>query len=591
MSKIAEKYASNLTLFLYYVVNTETINPEIKSHSAVTLLDNIEEVVILSRKFQNEKENQEQIREELKKNLAPIKKVLGISQQGAILFSHILDLCGSDEATPEKLAISLRCSNIKFLKYMDTLDALEKKGLIFLTTRRRRFEEKSYVVPHNVIQSIRKGVPPAPARFNVSNAEELFIRLEEIFSNRLHHETNLEYFMTELFLLLDDNIHLDFCNLLKEYNLNDKNCSFFLYLSKQLVIDEKIQFDFIDDDIFEAITGSISEKMDFKHELRKGISQLFKKSLIEFVNDNGLKGTNAIQITQKARDKLFADLDLKNTASSKKRDLIQWHELKEKQLWYNTEETVQINRLTSLLGEQNYSTIVNRLTEKNMRTGFACLFSGMPGTGKTETAYQLARTTGRDIMPVEIAKTKSMWFGESEKIIKAIFDRYRNQVERAEKAGENTPILLFNEADAIISKRREISNGNLTQTENAIQNIILEELENMKGIMIATTNLSVNMDDAFQRRFLFKIEFSKPCPEIRQNIWRSLMPDISTEMYESLASTFDLSGGQIENIARKYTVEAVLTGLPPNLDTIMTFCREESQEKNNNRIGFTAGSK
>jgi len=64
-----------------------------------------------------------------------------------------------------------------------------------------------------------------------------------------------------------------------------------------------------------------------------------------------------------------------------------------------------------------------------MRTGFACLFSGGPGTGKTETALQIARITGRDIMQVDIAATKSKWFGESEKQIKAIFDKYRNCVK------------------------------------------------------------------------------------------------------------------------------------------------------------------
>jgi SpoVK/Ycf46/Vps4 family AAA+-type ATPase len=63
-----------------------------------------------------------------------------------------------------------------------------------------------------------------------------------------------------------------------------------------------------------------------------------------------------------------------------------------------------------------------------MRTGFACIFSDPPGTGKTETVYQIARKTDRDIMLVNIAETKSMWFGESEKLIKSVFDRYRGIV-------------------------------------------------------------------------------------------------------------------------------------------------------------------
>lgn len=82
--------------------------------------------------------------------------------------------------------------------------------------------------------------------------------------------------------------------------------------------------------------------------------------------------------------------------------------------------------------------------------GFACLFYGAPGTGKTETVYQLSRLTGRNIMVVDVPQIKSKWVGESEKNIKALFDRYREQVKRA----KHTPILLFNEADAIIGIRK-----------------------------------------------------------------------------------------------------------------------------------------
>jgi SpoVK/Ycf46/Vps4 family AAA+-type ATPase len=118
-------------------------------------------------------------------------------------------------------------------------------------------------------------------------------------------------------------------------------------------------------------------------------------------------------------------------------------------------------------------------------------------------------------MPVDISKTKSMWFGQSEKIIKDIFDRYRSRVKQAQKTRESIPILLLNEADAVICKRRETEGSNLAQTENAMQNIILEEMEKLEGILIATTNLTQNMDKAFERRFLFKVEFEKPCHSLQ----------------------------------------------------------------------------
>ncbi len=78
--------------------------------------------------------------------------------------------------------------------------------------------------------------------------------------------------------------------------------------------------------------------------------------------------------------------------------------------------------------------------------------------------------------------------------------------------------LLFNEADGVFGKRKDNPSSNVTQTEIAIQNIILEEMEKLDGILFATTNLTDNLDKAFERRFLFKIRFDKPTLEAKTNI-------------------------------------------------------------------------
>jgi SpoVK/Ycf46/Vps4 family AAA+-type ATPase len=224
-----------------------------------------------------------------------------------------------------------------------------------------------------------------------------------------------------------------------------------------------------------------------------------------------------------------------------------------------------------------------------MRKGFTCLFSGAPGTGKTETAYQIARETGRNIMMVDISNTKSCWFGESEKKIKEVFNNYRYAVDNSDIA----PILLLNEADAVIGKRLEFdgSSRSVDQTENAIQNIILQELENISGILIATTNLTQNMDKAFERRFLYKIEFTRPCLAARQSIWQTMMPALAESEAAALASRFDLSGGQIENIARKSEVDTIINGNRPSMDALTRYCVNENENSFNSakKIGFGNG--
>ena len=107
-----------------------------------------------------------------------------------------------------------------------------------------------------------------------------------------------------------------------------------------------------------------------------------------------------------------------------------------------------------------------------------------------------------------------------EKKIKEVFTDYKELCNKMKKLKcGRTPILLFNECDAVFSKRKDISYSNTAQTENSIQNIILEEMENLEGILIASTNLTDNLDPAFERRFLFKIQFENPSVEAKKAIW------------------------------------------------------------------------
>ncbi|MDR0823373.1 MAG: hypothetical protein LBN20_06320, partial [Endomicrobium sp.] len=139
------------------------------------------------------------------------------------------------------------------------------------------------------------------------------------------------------------------------------------------------------------------------------------------------------------------------------------------------------------------------------------------------------------------------------------------------------------------SKRTEVGGRNavVEKSENTIQNIILQEVENLDGILIATTNLTQNLDKAFERRFIYKIEFHKPSLDARKHIWQSIIPTLSDTDAQSLSHSYDFSGGQIENIARKRTVDNIISGEEPNLDKLISFCNEEMFDKSVvKKIGF-----
>jgi len=319
--------------------------------------------------------------------------------------------------------------------------------------------------------------------------------------------------------------------------------------------------------------------------LSSGDHPLLEANIIENNNDGGFGDRNSFRMTNKAKNELFGELNLTSmNKRSKRGDIVRYENIVPKALFYNEKNKAQVEELASLLDDEKYNQIRSRMKDTGFRCAFTCLLYGAPGTGKTETALQLARQTGRDIMQVNISQIKSMWVGESEKNIKQVFDNYRAMVNDS----QTTPILLFNEADAIIGKRQQGAQRAVEKMENSIQNIILQEMETLDGILIATTNLEQNMDKAFERRFLYKIKFDKPTVEARTSMWREMIPVLNEEESRILAGKFDFSGGQIENIARHYTIGKILHGDSEDVvNTLSTYCESEKLESNDKlRIGF-----
>ncbi len=280
---------------------------------------------------------------------------------------------------------------------------------------------------------------------------------------------------------------------------------------------------------------------------------------------------------------LEEDFDLFNSNGNSDRRLITPDKIPARELFFSEELTSKLNFVKNSLEENSFAELQKRLEENSLPKGVAMLFHGLPGTGKTAAVDMLAKATGRSVYHVDIADSKTCWFGESEKLFKKIFTDYRYMCGREKRK----PILLFNEADALFSKRRDVDSGSTAQTENALQNILLEEMETLDGILIATTNLCENFDAAFERRFLFKVKFGQPSTEAKKSIWKSKLSWLSDEECGKLATRYDLSGGEIDNIVRKTLMEQVISGQHPSLETIEDWCRNEKlATKNGNAIGF-----
>ena len=544
-----------------------------KVEKEMTLLRAIERVVEVSKDSKLKAEAKAEMAAEVKY----LAERYGITERQVILFCICMER-GPRNVDYDDLAHFLDVSNIRILSYANDIDALVRRRLL---RYRDAKDEDSFDIPQPVIKALKHNdVYEIPKRTGLDCAG-LFEVLDQMFEDLDNDAITPKDLTEEINALFKENAQIGFVRQIRELGrMRQDDNLLLLYFCHALINKD-------DDDIrFREIEDCFSSSADFinaKSLLRSGEHPLMQKKLIEHRCSDGIADTSRYKLTEQTKRTLLEEMKI-NATEEKLADVIKAKDLKAKKMFYVEENQRQVSELQSFFVPENYQRICERMEKTGFRTGFACLFYGGPGTGKTETVYQLARETGRDIMVVDVPQIKSKWVGDSEKNIKALFDRYRELVKKAKQ----TPILLFNEADAIIGIRQQGAQRAVEKMENSIQNIILQEMETLDGIMIATTNLQQNLDKAFERRFLYKIKFEKPTVEARVLIWRTMIPDLSEMDVKTLAAKYDFSGGQIENIARHYTIDSILHDAKEDkLAMLINHCDNERLDENTSkRIGF-----
>jgi len=182
----------------------------------------------------------------------------------------------------------------------------------------------------------------------------------------------------------------------------------------------------------------------------------------------------------------------------------------------------------------------------------SALFHGPSGTGKTMAAHIVADSLKLPLMKVGLSDVFNKYIGETEKHIKEIFDAAQN----------TSAVLLFDEADALFSKRTEISTSH-DKYANLSTSFLLQKIEEYNGVVLLTTNLSANLDEAFLRRMQFVIRFSLISEEERAVYWKELLGSsaqgIDDEEITKLAEK-ELSPARIKEIVKLAAVLAFYEG-------------------------------
>lgn len=206
-----------------------------------------------------------------------------------------------------------------------------------------------------------------------------------------------------------------------------------------------------------------------------------------------------------------------------------------------------------------------------MGKGVIALFAGQSGTGKTMAADVIAGQLGLDLYKIDLSGVVSKYIGETEKNIGAIF----------RDAESSNAILFFDEADALFGKRSEVRDAH-DRYANIETAYLLQRMEEYSGAVVLSTNLKMNLDEAFLRRMHFVIDFPMPEEPYRLRIWQSTIPpqlpleaDIDLPF---LARQFKISGGNIRNIVLAGAFLAAQEGGPLGMRHLIRATRREFQK-------------
>jgi len=521
----------------------------------------------------------------LEEDAKVVANFLGINIVQSIFFCVILDL-SLKSGTAEFVHISDRVemSPLRLSTYMNEIDSLEQKGLVrkHLSSHREKlgFGNSEWSVGNDIFYAIRTG-DSSKLKIKPDKEDSIGI-LEKII-------TSLDNF--EIFYL----DKLDMSNEVKLW-LNQYSKSKFSISCKKhsLKIDDILLMAVALDltlggveqiDLYNAsgkIFSNYSDPLYFRQDIVNGKNKLEKLGFVK-LEDGHFKSEKYLVVTEKGINE-FLEPEISHMGFPKKENtqLIYPKDIIQKPLFFNEKEIVSLDFLTNILKEDNYKKLKRRLEKEKMPTGIITIFMGPSGVGKSSFVKEIAIRTSRPLFEVDVSKVKDQFHGNSEKNLRKLFKDYNNAI----KISDITPIMWMDEMDSVVSRRVDVTQS-IDKTSNSLINILLQEMDETKGIIIGTSNLVKNIDSAIDRRCLFKIKFNQPSAEVQKLIWDSKVGGLSEKDKDYLVSKYNFSGGSIENCARKVVFKNIISNEKPTLKMVEEFCQQEKFEGNqSSKIGF-----
>jgi len=186
------------------------------------------------------------------------------------------------------------------------------------------------------------------------------------------------------------------------------------------------------------------------------------------------------------------------------------------------------------------------------------LLYGPPGTGKSYLAKAVATEAESTFFSVSASDLTSKWFGESEKLVRELFDAAR---------GARPSIVFIDEIDSLCGERTD-------SEHDASRRLKTELLVQMDGVghddtgvlVLGATNTPWNLDPAMRRRFEKRIYIALPAAPERARIARlkleGMQHTLTADDFERIgAASPGYSGADMNIVVRDAIMQPVRTML------------------------------
>ena len=518
----------------------------------------------------------DQLINELVMDSQPLMEFYDITHFQALVFSVYLEAKLKDRDIDLEKMVEIFGKKLSMLAEVNiTIEELSSKKLVY--HKRQEYRNRIKDDHNNIIcvvdkaaAALMKGDKSLMETTKVDNFFSLLTQIRELIVKRIELIISTEDLCDEMIGLL--NLNKDFPEvewLLSYPDLSKYDLAILINICiEHIEGQEEVNIDKMIKETF----SEIQDRVRYSRNIKDNKCPLYLNDLVTNSEDE-FSFLNFVRLSSHSMEVLLGGYKetITKVVKPKLCTVYKAEKIKKETLFYNDVEKKQIETITKALEEENYKKLTAKLQEKGLRTGINILLYGAAGAGKTSTVMQWAAQTGRDVFFLDISGVQSKFVGEAEKQLQSVWTSYRECRKTMDKAA----ILLFNEADAILGTRMT-AESSASKSYNTLQNIMLQNMEDFEdGIFIATTNLASHLDPAFERRFLYKVEYKKPEAHVRKQILNNVFTDISSDTIDKINETCMLTGGQIQNVHKKILINSLLDEDANSQETIFNLCQEE----------------